>query len=147
MALDLENPPTGPRVNRLVETAIYVDDLELAAAFYDRVFRFPALHRDGRVAAYDAGDSTVFLLFKRGASLTEQVLPGGVIPPHDGSGPAHFCFAVNAGELAEWEHHLGRLGIEIENRVRWDRGGESIYFRDPDQHLVELGTPGIWRTY
>lgn len=147
MALDLETAPTAPRVNRVVETAIYVADLDASAAFYDRVFRFPALHRDARVAAYDAGDSTVFLLFKRGASLTETVLPGGVIPPHDGSGPAHFCFAVDAEELGRWETHLGNLGIDIENRVRWDRGGASIYFRDPDQHLVELGTPGIWRTY
>jgi catechol 2,3-dioxygenase-like lactoylglutathione lyase family enzyme len=31
--------------------------------------------------------------------------------------------------------------------VRWPRGGESIYFRDPDGHLVELATPGLWDNY
>jgi len=31
--------------------------------------------------------------------------------------------------------------------VKWSRGGESLYFRDPDDHLVELATPGIWATY
>nr|WP_197998803.1 hypothetical protein [Gimesia aquarii] len=34
--------------------------------------------------------------------------------------------------------------IGIESRVNWPRGGESIYFRNPDNHVVELATPGIW---
>lgn len=137
----------APKVSRLLETAIYVDDLDVAVEFYKRVFGFPTLHRDGRVAAFDAGAATVLLLFRRGASLTEQVLPGGAIPSHDGSGPAHFCFAIDAEQLHPWEAHLASQGVSIENRVKWGLGGESIYFRDPDQHLVELGTPGIWRTY
>ena len=137
----------APKVSRLLETAIYVDDLDVAVEFYNRVFGFSTLHRDRRVAAFDAGAATVLLLFRRGASLTEQVLPGGVIPPHDSSGPAHFCFAIDAEQLHTWEAHLASQGVSIENRVKWGLGGESIYFRDPDQHLVELGTPGIWRTY
>ncbi|WP_363311244.1 VOC family protein [uncultured Devosia sp.] len=43
-----------PGVNRLVETAIYVDDIARASEFYDTVFGFPALVRDNRVVAYDA---------------------------------------------------------------------------------------------
>ena len=31
--------------------------------------------------------------------------------------------------------------------MNWERGGQSIYFRDPDGHLVELATPGIWAIY
>src|SRR6266702_2021059 len=27
------------------------------------------------------------------------------------------------------------------------RGGSSIYFRDPDNHSVELATPGLWSIY
>jgi len=27
------------------------------------------------------------------------------------------------------------------------RGGHSIYFRDPDGHLLELATPGLWAIY
>jgi catechol 2,3-dioxygenase-like lactoylglutathione lyase family enzyme len=37
--------------------------------------------------------------------------------------------------------------VNIESRVKWPRGGESIYFRDPDDHLVELVTPGTWAIY
>ena len=46
-----------------------------------------------------------------------------------------------------WEAALAAHGIPIESRVRWSRGGESIYFRDPDGHSVELATPGVWATY
>ena len=37
--------------------------------------------------------------------------------------------------------------IAIEGRTTWKRGGESIYFRDPDGHLLELATPGLWAIY
>ena len=35
----------------------------------------------------------------------------------------------------------------IEGRTRWLRGGESIYFRDPDGYHPELATPGLWPGY
>ncbi|MEP7038442.1 MAG: glyoxalase, partial [Acidobacteriota bacterium] len=35
----------------------------------------------------------------------------------------------------------------IESKVKWERGGTSIYFRDPDKHLLELATPGLWTIY
>ena len=47
----------------------------------------------------------------------------------------------------EWETRLGEKGIAIEGRTQWARGGQSLYFRDPDGHLLELATPGIWQTY
>ena len=38
-------------------------------------------------------------------------------------------------------------GVAIEGRNDWERGGRSIYFRDPDGHLLELATPGLWSIY
>jgi catechol 2,3-dioxygenase-like lactoylglutathione lyase family enzyme len=37
-------------------------------------------------------------------------------------------------------------GVAIESEVKWP-AAESVYFKDPDGHLVELITPGFWRTY
>jgi len=91
--------------------------------------------------------SSALLLFRRGASLETMTMPGGTIPPHDGSGPLHVAFAITADELAPWEERLRERGIAVEGRTDWPRGGRSIYFRDPDGHLLELATPGLWRIY
>jgi catechol 2,3-dioxygenase-like lactoylglutathione lyase family enzyme len=131
-----------PAVRRVLETALYVDDLARARAFYDRLFAFPALTEDERLCAYDVGGVSVLLLFKRGGTLDTVHLPGGTIPPHDGHGPLHLAFAIDAAELPVWEQRLADAGVPIEGRTHWPRGGESLYVRDPDGHLVELATPG-----
>ena len=136
-----------PSLDRVLETALYVDDLARAADFYQDLFDLPPLTRDERLAAFDIGGKSVLLLFRRGATLETVRMPGGTIPPHDGHGPLHIAFAVSADELAQWEARLNERSIEIEGRTDWSRGGRSIYFRDPDGHLLELATPGLWATY
>ena len=74
-------------------------------------------------------------------------MPGGTIPGHDGAGPLHIAFAIGKDELAEWEQHLAARGVAIEGTTAWSRGGRSIYFRNPDGHLLELATPGLWSVY
>ena len=136
-----------PRLNRIVETALYVDDLERARAFYEDKLGLAPLLKTKTLFAYDVGGANVLLLFQRGASLQTQSAPGGTIPPHDGNGPLHIAFAIDADELPAWEARLEERGIAVEGRMQWERGGTSLYFRDPDGHLLELATPGLWRTY
>jgi catechol 2,3-dioxygenase-like lactoylglutathione lyase family enzyme len=136
-----------PAITRLLETALYVDDMNRATGFYRDILGLRVLDASPRLVAMDAGASTLLLLFRRGATLDGAATPGGWIPPHDGSGPAHVAFAVDAADLPSWEARLADHGIAIESRVRWNRGGQSIYVRDPDGHSVELVTPGTWATY
>jgi catechol 2,3-dioxygenase-like lactoylglutathione lyase family enzyme len=136
-----------PRINRVLETVLYVGDFERACAFYEEVLGLACIHTDQRLHAYDVGGQGVLLLFRRGQSLHTIELPGGTIPPHDGSGPTHIAFAIPADELPAWEARLVTAGVAIEGRTRWPRGGHSIYFRDPDGHLLELATPGLWVGY
>ena len=135
------------QLDRVLETCLYVDDLDRAARFYEQVLELKLLTSDSRFRAYDVGGKSVLLLFRRGATLETVRMPGGTIPPHDGHGPLHIAFAVGTDELAQWEERLQERGIEIEGRTTWTRGGHSIYFRDPDGHLLELATPGLWATY
>lgn len=138
---------SAPRVSRVLETALYVDNLDRAAAFYEETLGATVLACGPRLCAMDAGESTVLLLFLRGATTEGAESPAGWIPPHDGAGPAHLAFAVEASELDTWRSHLDRLGIAIESEINWSRGGTSLYFRDPDGHSVEIATPGVWETY
>jgi catechol 2,3-dioxygenase-like lactoylglutathione lyase family enzyme len=135
------------QLDRVLETCLYVDDLDRAAVFYEQVLGLTALTSDARFRAYDVGGKSVLLLFRRGATLETVHMPGGTIPPHDGHGPLHMAFAVSAQELTQWEDRLDTHGIDIEGRTDWSRGGTSVYFRDPDGHLLELATPGLWATY
>ena len=134
-------------IRRVLETALYCDDLAATAKFYRDVLGLGVHFADSRLVALDASGSTVLLLFARGASRNGIALPEGTIPGHDGSGPAHVALAVDADELDAWETRLAAAGVAIESRVRWNRGGRSIYFRDPEGHSVELATPGVWPTY
>jgi catechol 2,3-dioxygenase-like lactoylglutathione lyase family enzyme len=134
------------RVRRILETALYCADLAGTAEFYQSLFNATPMLSGDRLVALDAGQQTVLLLFQRGNSGALET-PGGLVPGHDGSGPVHLAFAVDAIDLAAWEARLAKLGIPIESRVRWERGGTSLYFRDPDGRSVELATPGIWPSY
>jgi catechol 2,3-dioxygenase-like lactoylglutathione lyase family enzyme len=135
-----------PRVRRILETVLYCEDLALTAAFYQTLLGAEPMLSGDRLVALDAGEQTMLLLFQRGNSGPLETA-GGLVPGHDGGGPVHLAFAIDADTLEAWEARLAELGIEIETRVRWERGGLSLYFRDPDGRSVELATPGIWPSY
>jgi len=136
-----------PSLRGVLETVLYVETFERACSFYEQVLGLNSVYRDPRLCAYDVGARGLLLLFLRGHSLETVRMPGGTIPPHDGSGPVHIAFSIAADELAAWEAQLAAADVAIEGRTKWPRGGESIYFRDPDGHLVELATPGLWPGY
>ena len=73
--------------------------------------------------------------------------PEGIIPPHDGDGPVHIGFSIPSAEYDLWKDELSRRSIPIVSETTWRLGGRSIYFHDPDGHLVELLTPGIWPNF
>ena len=137
-----------PEINSVLETQLWVDDLERSLRFYQEVFECQQI--DGgpdRLIALSIEDCQVLLLAKKGASTQPMELPGGTIPPVDGEGPSHLAFSISPDQLATWEEWLEEKSIEIESKISWMRGGTSLYFRDPDENLLELGTPGIWTIY
>jgi catechol 2,3-dioxygenase-like lactoylglutathione lyase family enzyme len=143
------------KVSRLLETALYVEDLERSARFYQEVLGLaPIIGTPSEMEAQSRvlrplhiPGGQVLLLFRKGSTTTTAVLPGGVIPPHDGSGRLHLAFAISVTDLEAWRERLQSHGVAIEGEMSWPRGGKSLYFRDPDGHLVELATPGLWSIY
>jgi catechol 2,3-dioxygenase-like lactoylglutathione lyase family enzyme len=135
-------------IRGVVESILYVEDVPRAVQFYRDAIGLKIVAGDGdRFQAFNAGGTGVLLLFKRGGTQTSVPAPVGMIPPHDGSGPHHIAFAIDADAYVAWKSRLQDRGIEIESETEWERGGRSLYFRDPDQHLLELVTPGIWPNY
>ena len=130
-----------PKTEGLLESSLYVSDVDRSVRFYRETLGFSVISEFGeRGCAMNAGARQVLLLFKKGASRTIE-------SPHDGDGELHVAFAIALAELASWEAWLGERGIAIEEKRKWDLGGWSLYFRDPDRHLLELATPGTWPVY
>ncbi|HET7871683.1 MAG TPA: VOC family protein [Terriglobales bacterium] len=131
-----------PQVNGVLETSLYVESAARSAEFYRRVFGFqplePELPLDGNTRLYPmrAGDRSVLLLFKKGST-----------PDTDAAGAIHVAFGIARSDLRNWEAWLEQQGIAIEERKTWKYGGEALYFRDPDGHLLEVVTPGVWSIY
>lgn len=126
------------------EIALYVENLERSTRFYTEVFGFNRITGDSRFAALRVTPQQVLLLFKKGGTREPVRTPGGDIPPHDGEGQLHLAFTIPLSDWALWETILSTRSVGIESVVDWGGGKRSIYFRDPDGHLVELATPGLW---
>lgn len=139
MSVEMSLPP---RVNGILETSLYVASAARSAEFYRRVFGFEPLESDEplndetRLCPLRAGDRSVLLLFKKGATQDT-----------DATGAIHIAFGIARSDLAAWEDWLTAQGIEIELRKTWKYGAEALYFRDPDGHLLEVVTPGVWNIY
>lgn len=136
-----------PELGRIVETALYVDDLARNKQFYVDVLGARVLLDSARLVALDVHGESILLLFQRGATLEPFDTPGGMVPPHGARGAQHLAFAIAMDDIETWVDHLASAGVPVESRVHWPRGGESLYLRDPDGHSVELITPGLWATY
>ena len=133
-----------PPVSRILETSLYVADLDRSEPFYATLFGFARLVRDPRMCAMAIPNRQVLLLFRRGGSVQPGQTPGGTIPAHDASGDQHLCFSIAVTDLELWRRHLAASGVAIESEVRWPNGGTSLYFRDPDGHSLEVATAGLW---
>jgi len=133
-----------PRVNGILETSLYVEHPTRSVEFYRRVFGFELIDTDQKEGINDqtrlcpmrAGDRSVLLLFKKGATADT-----------DATGSIHIAFGISRSDLPAWEAWLSQQGITIESRTTWKHGGEALYFRDPDGHLLEVVTPGVWSIY
>jgi catechol 2,3-dioxygenase-like lactoylglutathione lyase family enzyme len=135
-----------PRLNGILETSLYTEDMDRARAFYEGVLGLEPMFSDSRLTAY-ALDRNILLLFRKGTTEEPVKLKDGNIPGHGGTGELHVAFSVAKADLQTWLDHLASKGVIIEGRNGWSRGGESVYFRDPDANLLELATPGLWRVY
>ena len=138
----MQPPPPSrpvPPIDRVLETILYVDDLEAAARFYGEVLGLELDSRQPGLFAFFKCGPSMLLLFE-----PEAASRGRTVPAHGAHGPGHACFAVAEAALDGWRQRLEAAGVAIEQAVAWPRGGRSFYFRDPAGNSLELATPRIW---
>jgi catechol 2,3-dioxygenase-like lactoylglutathione lyase family enzyme len=136
-----------PPIHGVLETAVYVDDLARAHAFYGGVLGLARVLDTPRMLTYAVAPGQVLLVFRRGMTREDSDTEGGVVPGHHSEGPAHFAFAIDAASYEAWKAHLAAAGVAIRSEVRWPSGGRSLYFDDPDGNVLEMATPGLWPNY
>ncbi len=135
-----------PPVQGLGESALYVADRARSLQFYQELFGFKRVAHDENFGALRVNATQVLLFFKKHSRDEPFSTPGGTIPPHGAEGQLHLAFTISPAELDPWREHLKLRGIKVESEVEWGPGLRSLYFREPDGHLIELATPGLWKT-
>lgn len=135
----------------ILESALYVTDLDAAVAFYGGVMGLEKIAAVANRHAFFKCGEGVLLLFN--AEATRQPPAPGAklpVPPHGASGQGHLCFAATAGEIDGWKARLEAAGVTVEADFHWpakkgqEKGGRSIYFRDPSGNSLEFAEPKIW---
>jgi catechol 2,3-dioxygenase-like lactoylglutathione lyase family enzyme len=140
----MTDPSLPPPIDGLLETSLYARDLERTATFYRELFGLRTLIDSPRLVAFDVAQRSVLLVFQAGATEDDIVDARGTIPGHDGGGRLHLALSIASKDLDGWRKRLAGRGVKVVGEYRWPRGGVSLYFRDPDEALVELATPGLW---
>lgn len=143
--MDTTSRPLTPQ--GVLETALYVDDLDLAERFYSTLLglRKHSSH-PGRHVFFHCGPG-MLLLFDARATKTAApgpVADGGLIPAHGATGPGHMAFRISDGEIDAWKARLAAAGVVLESEINWPGRGYSLYFRDPAGNSLELATPQLW---
>ncbi|WP_426231128.1 VOC family protein [Pararhizobium sp. DWP3-4] len=121
----------------ILETALYVDDLDAAEAFYGSVLGLEKISRASNRHVFFRCGPGVLLIFNPVETLTPPL-------PHGTQGPGHMCFRVAAGDLDAWKKKLSEAGIAIESEVIWPSGARSFYFRDPAGNSLECAEARLW---
>jgi len=123
------------------ETVLYAEDVPATATFYSDILGLRLVDGpDELSASFRLDDGGVLLLFDAARSS----VPGRMVPSHGATGAGHIALAVEPGTLDRWTEEFRARGIDLEKEIEWDRGGRSIYVRDPAGNSVELVEGDIW---
>ena len=133
-----------------METCIYSSDLEKMKDFYINALglEFVSEEKDKHVFL-KAGQSILLIfnpnktLVSNGSNTTQLSAHGAFAPPSI----IYFALEIKKENYDNAKHMLNEKNIKIDKEVSWDKGTNSIYFRNPAGNLVEIITPGSWPQY
>ena len=128
------------KATRILETCLYVNDLDAAEKFYRDVIGLDFYAKqEGRHVFFRCG-TTMFLLFDPEGTSDPSLPFGG----HGARGAGHAAFEIGEDEVDAWRDHLKQHSVIITSETEWPSGGHSLYFRDPAGNILEVATRTTW---
>jgi len=104
--------------------------------------------KSGLIPGHGPTKSILDQLIPENIAATSQVDSSASTTAPSAQLKQHFCLAVSsASDVDQWDNHLQFHKIPITGRMDWQRSGKSIYFADPDGHVGEIASRGIWPHY
>jgi len=127
----------------LFEIVLVVKDIEAAARFYRDAVGLEPIHppEDGWASFWTGERETnSWLGLRQGTLLFEEFSP---LPEGNRFGPTHFALRVLTAQKKEALARLAAHGVTVYGPQVWEgrMKGESYYFFDPDDNLVEYWFP------
>jgi len=105
-----------------------VSDLEVSLAFYQQIFDATLLLRSERMAYLDLSGLWLAL------NVQEDIPRREILQSY-----THLAFTVEAQDMEQMEDRLRQLNVSLKpGRPRSAGEALSLYFTDPDGHLLEV---------
>lgn len=131
-------------IDGILETALYVDELDAAENFYGSLLGLEKVLRAGNRHVFFRCGQGILLIFNRSETIKPASPDALPVPPHGTTGAGHACFRVSAEAIDLIAEKLNKAGVSIESDFRWPNGARSIYFRDPAGNSLECAEPKLW---
>ena len=126
-------------ITQIKETCLYSKHLEETKEFYTEYLGLKVFHYElGKHLFLRAGSS--MLLFFNPEDSKLKITP----PPHYGNGKMHVAFEIPISDYESVKQSMVNSGIHITHEEIWSESNRSFYFNDPNGHVLEIVTPGLW---
>ncbi len=120
-------------MNQVTEIALFTNDVQRLAQFYERLLGVPPAARSTSMAVFQIG--TLQLLLHQKDPPGPQYASGPGDPPNED----HVALAV--AQVDALYVTLGQHGVTVDFAPSDYPWGRSAYLRDPDGRLIELHEP------
>lgn len=118
-----------PRLSGVDHIHVYVRNWSAAEGWYQRVLGFTRVEKfmvwaveNGPLTIEDPSGTVHLALFEK----------------EDPPGDSAIAFGASGEQFVDWKNHLEALGLELrvaDHSLMW-----SLYFKDPDNNLLEITT-------